>query len=164
MNFEKLWEILRIELPRRIKSKKGLSIFAIKRAKFEGWLKVEVIDILCNYSSNVIPEKDRIDIVFDNFAIELKTMNTSYKFEGVENKTKPLSKNIQALLKDIKKLKQVNYSQKVILFIVFPLDDNNIFWRKHLYKIKDNVSVLKEENIEFKNGVCAKLYLGLVGE
>ncbi len=41
-----MFENILNELVKRIEEKEGLSIFARQRSKFEGWLKVELVDIL----------------------------------------------------------------------------------------------------------------------
>ncbi|ACM92395.1 putative ATP-dependent Lon protease [Nautilia profundicola AmH] len=160
MDFEKAWEVIKSNLIPRIRAKRSLALFATVRAKFEGWLKVEVADILCAYGK-VIPEKDLIDIVFENSAIELKTVNTSYKYLGVLNKTKPVTDNVKSVIDDIYKLKKSSYENKYVLFIVFPLDDNK-YWQKHLNKISQNLEEFKESEIVFFNGIKGKLYFGKI--
>lgn len=92
MTFNELWDIVEVEVPNTINNHEGLNFFIKNRSKFEGWFKVELCDILSKYTENVTPEKDTIDIVFDEWAIELKTANTNYRYEGVESKTKPIKK------------------------------------------------------------------------
>ena len=90
------------ELIQRIQASKGLGVFAKRRAKFEGWLKVELIDILCkNGVDGVVPEAGRIDVSFDDVAIELKTVNTNYRDGIAENLVRPITKNIRGVIKDI---------------------------------------------------------------
>jgi len=161
MDFEKIWEIIKNNLIPRIKAKRSLALFATVRAKFEGWLKVEVADVLCEYG-NVTPEKDLIDIVFENSAIELKTLNTSYKYPGVVNKTKPVSDNIKSVVDDIFKLKKTSYKNRYVLFVVFPLEDNKM-WQKHIAKISRNLEELRQSDVVFYNGVKGKLYFGKIG-
>ena len=160
MDFEKIWKIIKNNLISRIKAKRSLALFASECAKFEGWLKVEVADILCEYGK-VIPEKDLIDIVFENCAIELKTVNTSNKYPGVLNKTKPVTDNVKSIINDICKLKKTVYKNKYVLFAVFPLEDNKK-WQKHLNKISQNLEEFKENEIIFFNGIKGKLYFGKI--
>jgi len=166
MNFEKLFNILEKELPNKIKNNKGLNYFAKNRNKFEGWLKVEICNILAHYSDKeILPEKDRIDIVFNNqWALELKTINTSYKETRVIDKTKPLTENINSVLKDIEKLQNiVKYNKKAVIFIVFPLQEKHYStFQQHLSKIKEKTEMLKEISIYFNNGISAKLFIGLI--
>lgn len=159
MTFDKLYEKIYTNIIPIIENKKGLNQFASERAKFEGWLKSEIIDIL--YNNNPIPEKDYIDVVFDDWALELKTTNTSYKYENVIDKTKPISDNVKKIINDIKSLKKNHkYKNSAVLFIVFPLELPNKNWEKHLNKIK--LEKLKHEEFSFQNGIKGILYFGLV--
>ena len=45
-DFENLSKVILDKISSRLENHKGLKIFAIERAKFEGWLKVELLDIL----------------------------------------------------------------------------------------------------------------------
>lgn len=163
MTFNELWEIFNIEIPQRILNSKGLNYFVSNRSKFEGWLKVEIIDILTKYTNNITPEKDRIDVVVEDWAIELKTSNTNYRYDNVENKTRPVTKNVSSIIKDIKDLEHnVNYDNKAVLFIIFSLDLNNLSWQQHIQKIENELVELKSKEFNFENGVKSVLYFGLV--
>lgn len=163
MTFEELWNIIEQEVPSKINQHKGLNSFIKNRAKFEGWFKVELCDILSKYTNNITPEKDRIDIVFDDWALELKTSNTNYQYKDVENKTRPVTKNVTSIIKDIVDLeKNENYKNKAVVFIVFPLSKNTTNWDKHILKIKDELKELKEKEFSFESGTNAMLYCGLI--
>ena len=151
------------ELVPKLENNNGLAIFVENKAKFEGWLKVELCGILSKYFSTVIPEKDRIDIVFNDWAMELKTVNTNYEFENVVNKTCPITENIGNIISDIEKLKSTPYPNKAIVFVVFPVKHNNSKWKEHLAKIekKLNGNIMYRE-FNFKNGVPGVIYFGLV--
>ena len=97
MEFLKIKQILFNELKPRLESNKGLAIFAKERAKFEGWLKVELIEILSNYFDDITPENNRIDITFEDWAIELKTVNTNIRYKNVINKQRPITKILTVL-------------------------------------------------------------------
>jgi len=158
MTFQELWNILEKEVPNKI-----LNFFIKNRAKFEGWFKVELCDILSKYTDNITPEKDRIDIVFDDWALELKTSNTNYRYENVKNKTRPVTKNVKSIIKDIEDLRNnINYNKKAVVFIIFPLSNNTKEWDKHISKIKNELVELKEKEFYFKSGISAILYCGLV--
>lgn len=86
MEFEDLANLIFGEIKPKLENNQGLSIFAKKRAKFEGWLKVELCDSLSKHFKDVAPEKNRIDVTFENWAIELKTVNTNSSHEKVEKK------------------------------------------------------------------------------
>lgn len=139
----------------------GLANFVKVRSKFEGWLKVEICDILAEKFDDVYPEKERIDISFDNWLIELKTINTNYRFNEVDKKHRPISKNIEGVLEDIKKLKRMEGNRGVI-FIVFPVSLNNIEWTCHIKKIEDELTLLRYTQFKFRNNVLAITYFGLI--
>lgn len=163
MTFEELWNIIEQEVPKKINQHDGLNFFIKNRAKFEGWFKVELCDILSRYTNNITPEKDRIDIVFDDWALELKTSNTNYRYENVKNKTRPVTKNVTSIIKDIVDLRNnKNYKNKAVVFIIFPLSKTTTDWDKHISKINNEIQELKEKEFSFKSGTSAMLYCGLV--
>jgi len=163
MTFEELWNILDQEVPNKINQHNGLNFFIKNRAKFEGWFKVELCDILSKYTNNITPEKDRIDIVFDDWALELKTSNTNYRYKGVENKTRPVTKNVTSIIKDIVDLRNnKNYKNKAVVFIIFPLSKITKNWDRHISKIEHELQELKEKEFSFESGTHAILYCGLV--
>lgn len=166
INFSELCNIIFDELPNRLNQHIGLSIFAKERAKFEGWLKVEVCDILlCNNIRNVVPEKHRIDVMCDGWAIELKTANTNYRYQNVVNKHRPITKNVQNIIDDIEQLKEsskLTGIEKAVLFIVFPVSHIKTEWQVHLNKIKPYLRVIEYRNFLFNNNVRGVIYLGYI--
>lgn len=162
MRFEKLSYILFKGIKSKIKDHIGLSIFAKERAKFEGWLKVELCESLSKYFKDVVPEKNRIDITFKDWAIELKTVNTNVRYKNVEDKTRPITKNIQGVIKDIKKLKLLSYKNKAVLFIVFPMEHSNKRWRNQLNKISRLLKKIKYREFHFKKKIPGVIYFGLI--
>ena len=128
-------------------------------------MKVELCGVLAKLSHNITPEKDRIDIVIEDWAIELKTVNTNYRCEGVLNKHRPITKNIKGVLDDVCQLKRnPSYHKKAVSFIVFPLPEDQPQWLFQLNKIEAEVLELKAAEFHFNNGVRGMLYLGLVSE
>ena len=134
-----------------VKNNKDVIEIACKqRSKFEGWLKFELIRILIENFDIIIEktvENYKIDLaITDNkgeeLYVELKTCNTSYKIDGVIDKSKPITKNINNIIKDVNKLKQLNNKGKVV-FIVFPLppDKINEFIEQHLKKIEKDTGI-----------------------
>jgi hypothetical protein len=167
MTFEKLWNILEKEVPNKIKQHDGLNFFIKNRAKFEGWFKVELCDILSKQTKNIIPEKDRIDIVFDDWALELKTINTNYRYPNIENRTRPITKNIKGIIKDIDCLMENDiYSKKSVIFIAFPLSlsTHSKYWKEHIIKIEKKLKRLEYTELNFSNGSAAVLYCGLIAK
>ena len=107
-----------------------LNLAISQRAKFEGWLKFELAFELSQKYSDTSVEKyvNRrfIDIYANNSLIELKTPNTNFAIEGVEPTSgRPITKNIQGINDDIKKLIKVrgSFSHGYIVFVMFPIDD-----------------------------------------
>lgn len=160
--FEKLAEIIFKEMVSKLENNIGVAIFAKERAKFEGWLKVELCESLSKFFPTITPEKDRIDITFDNWAIELKTVNTNYRYKNVNNKTRPINGNVQGVINDIEKLKSTSYDCKAVLFIVFPVTHNNENWKKHMQKISELLKDVKYREFKFKNDVPGVIYFGSI--
>jgi hypothetical protein len=131
------------ELVKRIQASKGLAVFAKRRAKFEGWLKVELIDILLkNGVKDVVPEAGLVDVSFGEVAIELKTVNTNYRDGIADNLIRPITKNVEDVIEDIKNhrgTKSIKFIYKYIIFIVFPLSKKNTGWNTHLQKIEKDL-------------------------
>ena len=160
--FEKLTKIIFEEITPKLENNIGVAIFAKERAKFEGWLKVELCESLSKHFQTIIPEKDRIDITFDDWAIELKTVNTNYRYKNVENKTRPITMNIQGVIDDIKKLRSTDYINKAILFVVFPVTHDHENWQTHLQKISKSLKDVKHREFKFKNKVPGVIYFGSI--
>lgn len=141
------------DLQERMENSEAISIFVKNRSKFEGWLKVELAEALMkNNCKEILPENDGTDMTFKhdnkNFAIELKTVNTNYRFANVENKGRPITSNVSGVVWDIAKLKKLPYDKRVMIFVVFPLDINrNRNWKDmHLPKV---TKMLKKEPLSF---------------
>jgi hypothetical protein len=98
-----------------------------------------------------------------NYAIELKTINTNYQ-RDYTRKIRPITKNIDGILKDIENLKKnKNYNSKYVLFIVFPLnlESNKNLWKNHLDKIA-NLVQLYNFQINFLDNHKGMLYIAEV--
>ena len=141
MNFKKLSKLIFEEIKPKLENNQGLYIFAREKAKFEGWLKVELCNILSKYFKEVAPERKRIDVTFNNWAIELKTVTTLKKSTG--KKFKLRSKDIPRILDDIRKLESFEYSNKSILFVVFPINHSNKDWKTQLKIIRTYLKKIK---------------------
>ena len=150
------------QLKNTIETHEGLSVFAKERAKFEGWLKVELCRILASSKQNVTPEKLRVDIVAQKWAIELKTVNTNLRYPNVINKHRPITKNVEGVIKDIKKLKNISIENKAVVFVVFPAKHNNSFWQTQLSRISGMFPGLQHADFSFKNGIPGIIYLGIL--
>jgi hypothetical protein len=162
MDFEELSKVVFEELKAKLEEHSGISIFARERAKFEGWLKVEVCDSLSKYFKDVVPERDRVDITFEDWGIELKTVNTNIRFSGVQNKTRPITKNTQGVVDDIEKLKGLPIKNKGVLFLAFPILHDNKDWQIQLQRIKANLKEIRFCPFDFKGNVPGVVYFGLI--
>lgn len=160
MEFLEIKKVLFNKLKPKLEKNSGLAIFAKERAKFEGWLKVEMIEILSNYFNNIVPENNRIDITFEEWAIELKTINTNIRYPNVKNKHRPITKNVEEVISDINNLKSSSFLRKGIIFIVFPIEHNNINWQVHLNKIKNNLNKIEFIQFCFSNEIPGVIYFG----
>jgi hypothetical protein len=68
------------------------------------------------------------ELIFEDWAIELKTINTNIRYEKVKNKTRPITKDTQGIINDIEKLRATEYSKKAVLFVAFPIRHDNEYW------------------------------------
>lgn len=164
ITFKNIWDLVCSDFITKLENHKGLEYLVKHRSKFEGWMKVELCDVLSKLSNDITPEKDRIDIVIENFGIELKTPNTNYRTNNVESKTRPITKNIESIIIDIDTLK--NYSKcdhNTIMFIVFPLPlESEINFEQHITKISTKLKQIESREFNFINGVRGKIFFGLV--
>jgi hypothetical protein len=160
MEFLEITKILFRGLKQKLENDKGLAVFAKERAKFEGWLKVVLVGILSDYFSDVVPENSRIDLTFGEWAIELKTMNTNIRYTNVKNKHRPITKNVDGVIKDITNLKSCDFLKKGILFIVFPIEHENEYWQIQLNKIKNKLSRIEYMQFLFFNKIPGVIYFG----
>jgi len=146
----------------RIQNSVGLTQFAHRRAKFEGWLKVELIDILVRQGQNALPEIERIDVSFDTVGIELKTVNTNIRYPNVINTTRPITKNINGVIEDIENLRKTNFNYKFVVFIVFPITHDNNIWQTHLERITNNLENYLYRQFNFGDNIPGVIYYGQV--
>ena len=147
-------KLVRQKIVDLIRRRKRLILIAVRhRSKFEGWLQYELAADLESdpMIKNVEPErgyekKGRCDIACDTnrgtWLIELKTCNTSYRVDGVEPKTRPITMNVNGVIKDIKKLRKGCKSEKgLAAFLFFPVrttfrDQDRINLDDHLDRIE----------------------------
>ena len=162
IDFDKLVGLIFNEMKPKLENHLGLTVFAKERSKFEGWLKVELCDSLLKYFKDVVPEKNRVDISFAEWGIELKTINTNIRFKGVENKARPITKNVQGVIDDIEKLKNLDFGKKGVLFVVFPFVEDNERWQVQLQKIKKKLTEIKSCSFKFKENTPGAIYFGLI--
>lgn len=129
-----------------------------RKARFEGWLKFELAHYLEEIGmENVEVEckafyrRDRTDILFFNdgepYRLELKTPNTNWKLKGVNENCRPITKNVQSIIDDAKKL---NSESGIVAFVLFPVPVGDSRWEIYLNRInqKTGLALSKEENCE----------------
>lgn len=165
MVYEELCRLIFQELGGRLQSSHGVAICVQHRSKFEGWLKVELCDVFAEKNKKLtVPEKNRIDISFEDWRIELKTVNTNYRFNNAEKKTRPITKNIDSLISDIQNLKEgfADFN-RAVAFVVFPVRHETPKWQEiHLPKILRELKELQHREFSFKNQIPGVLYIGLI--
>ena len=110
-----------------------------------------------------------IDIKFDDSALELKTVNTNYRRKGIENKTRPITFNVEQLENDINKLRKlhkIDIKNKAILFVVFPLSENNIekFEAIYLPKLRVEKQDIMSRQFNTISGISNRIYCVIVRE
>lgn len=112
-----------------------LDVALRQRAKFENWLKIELGTALNHAGFDVRLEKTytdstgaryRADVAVvvegQTHLIMLKTVNTNFRFSGVENANRPITKNIKGVMEDVHKLAvTLPHTSGYILFPVFPV-------------------------------------------
>lgn len=127
-----------------------LKVAIKQRAKFEGWLKFMLVKYaLDNNCEDVRVEENygknkRADLSFKSgeskYYIELKTANANWKIEGVEKRTRPVTKNIASIINDARKLKEAKVNG-VVAFVFFPIPENDTRWKYHIKRIENEVDV-----------------------
>jgi hypothetical protein len=125
-------------LTRHLLSSPKLSVPLGQRAKFEGWMKIELASALAKIPrvshvrvedsySKADGNRHIADVVFlfgnRKARVMLKTINTNFRFEGVENAHRPITKNITGVIDDVHKLEETssNHELGVIIFAMFPV-------------------------------------------
>lgn len=112
-----------------------LGVALRQRAKFEGWLKVELAYALEQRGATVMLEaeapgvrgaKARADIQADfpggRMFIMLKTNNANFRFPGIMPRSRPVTKNFAKTAEDIDKLRPATgVSSAFVVFTFFPV-------------------------------------------
>lgn len=126
-----------------------LEIHLPQRAKFERYLQaVLAFRLKEKYKDTKIEYPlgyKHVDIYANDTYIELKTPNTNYKLQGIEDKTRPITNNIQGIIDDIDKLRLLKGKEKegVVAFVLFPIDPYKDDYSQHIEKI---ISVLRNNS------------------
>jgi len=128
-----------------------LAIALRQRAKFEGWLKLELAATAAQHGYTSVELEtplptnrgERADIGFhqgaEKYVVELKTPNSNWRFEGIENRTRPITKNIKSIIDDVEKLRKVKNS--IVAFTLFPIKPGDLRWREYVTRISDETGI-----------------------
>ena len=152
------------ELAERMSAHEGLEVFAAHRSKFEGWLKVELAAILRERFRSVVPEKNRVDLVTDDWAFEVKVADASYRHPRAVPKSRPITESVRSVVEDAWKLRGLSgCKHKAVIFAALPMPGRSLeAWRAHLSKIRRELRELYSLSFRFRNGVPGAVYFGLV--
>ena len=150
-----------------------LEIAFRQRAKFEGWLKFEIAKEFQTSGKDTKVEyptaKGHVDIFADNCLIELKTPNTSYNHPDLESKTRPITDNVNSIISDVDKLRNITEGlsyDSFIAFVMFPIDKNKKYMG-HVNKIENHIQaqklqIIKDERTVTINSITALVYVAKV--
>ena len=150
-----------------------LEIAFRQRAKFEGWLKFEIAKEFQESGKDTKVEypiaKGHVDLFADNCLIELKTPNTSYTCKGVDPKTRPITDNVNSIISDVDKLRNITEGlsyDSFIAFVMFPIDTNKKYMG-HVNKIENHIQapglqIIKDEREVSINSIPALVYVAKV--
>lgn len=136
------------------KNEDKISIALKQRAKFEGWLKLELAYKLLQSYSDVKIEfpypcnnRKHADIYASNALIELKTPNTNYHADNCVSCVRPITKNIESIIDDINKLQEFGGQyKKYISFVLFPVDVKEGY-KEYIQRINNTGVVLEDRSV-----------------
>jgi len=122
-----------------------------QRAKFEGWLKFELAQCAAKDGADSVEVEPSFDngrghsdiaFQFGNtcYYLELKTPNTNWRVPGVANKTRPITENINSIVRDAQKLQDCP-GQGIVAFTLFPVPSADNRWKVYLKRIADELDI-----------------------
>ncbi len=131
-----------------------LTIAIRQRAKFEGWLKFELAAVAVrneaqfieveSSSGDGIASNERSDLSFffhDNrYNVELKTANSNWRMPGVQNKVRPITRNIAGIVSDARKLARCS-GHGIVAFVLFPIPQQDNRWTEYLERIASELRI-----------------------
>lgn len=121
------------ELLGEILTRPVLEVAMVQRAKFEGWLKLELAyalrqhNVECALEVPVDGTSYRADIGAkfpdgERVLVMLKTVNTNFGFSGIESRTRPITRNIDGVIDDLNKLSGAQgRTARLVAFTVAPV-------------------------------------------
>jgi len=128
-----------------------MAIAMRQRAKFEGWLKFALaahaeasgatsVAVEAGYEGSSF----RADIFFafqgSRHLLELKTPNTNYRMPGVLVLGRPITKNVNDIVADVKKF-QSSKTDGLMAFVLFPVRSGDTKWHYHFQRIRTETGV-----------------------
>jgi hypothetical protein len=143
-----------------LNQRKPLLAIAIRqRAKFEGWLKFELAAYAELQGATSVQveapsaasntSRCRSDLTFSfggkRYDVELKTPNTNWRLPGILNVTRPITKNIDEIVKDGKKLRTCA-GRGIIAFVLFPVVPFSQQWVTYLRRIAMKLDIPLSES------------------
>lgn len=141
----------------------GIAEAVSKRSKFEGWFKIALLDRLLLLGIPASPEVNRVDLSWESInekvLIELKTINTNYRYRGCVNITRPITKNIDDVILDIQSLRSNHFTEAYVAFIVFPCSLLDEGWKRHIERILVYASDSRCFEFQFANQLPGLMYL-----
>jgi hypothetical protein len=155
-----------------LESRRSVITIAVRqRAKFEGWLKFELaayaekngasnVEVEASKESSQAHERSDITFYFQGlrYDLELKTPNTNWRSTGIETKTRPITKNIESIVQDVKKL-QDSVGQGIVAFVLFPIPPRDHRWTDYLRRIAVETGIPVSEKQH-----CSCVSVSLEGE
>jgi len=147
-----------------------------QRAKFEGWLKLELaralemagfteVELECQYAG-----RRKADLAFRIQGIrcfmELSMCNTNWRVKSVRTANRPITKNVEHVLNDIEKLKMVkepDVGLALTLFFPVPIDWSVQDLLRKIGGIRGGKKLLEEphvlDTVEVGDGVGVAFFL-----
>lgn len=74
------------------------------------------------------------------YFVELKTATTNWRMEGIKNATRPITKNIQGVIEDGRKLRKLN-GRGSLVFAMFPVRHEDDQWLRYLDRIANSLGL-----------------------
>ncbi len=143
-----------------IEHKSLLSIAIKQRSKFEGWLKYELasrmlakgatsMEVEAAYPSSKTRSDIHLKISGKDYYIELKTANTNWNIKGTTKKAKPITMNVNGIIKDIEKLRSL-CDRGISAFILFPVPlEKEKYW-KYMERISKETNIDLSKTLKFR--------------
>lgn len=125
-----------------------------QRAKFEGWLKFELaayaeengargVEVEASSADSAASRRRaHLSFYFDQvrYDLELKTPNSSWRVPGVDDKTRPITKNVAGIVSDARKLFS-SPNHGLVAFVLFPVPEGDRRWVVYLGRIAQELQI-----------------------